>query len=282
MAIEEDSKAGTALAGDRIVQPSTSDSRPVYAERALGSPSHPAAFRNLPHGFDRLGEPRRHGHLDVLGSLSGPLRERVVGQCVKRRCRRGEAIWYQGEPADFVAFVTRGKAVSAYHSPAGRTGITGFWVDGDLLGCAELSGSSTRLQTVKCLEECRFLTMSTARFFEFMKWESELADTVVQALSIRLRWVTHLVLTLETQATFQRLCSVLLALCESFGVRDVAGIRIDMHLTHDGLGAMVGVTRQFANVTLHDLQDRQAIELRRRTIIVTDLAKLRRLAFDPE
>jgi CRP-like cAMP-binding protein len=233
-------------------------------------------------GPHKPGEPNYHGHFDVLGSLSPGLRQTIVDQCTTRRCRRGSVLWYQGDAAGTVAFVTRGKAVSTYHSQSGRIGVAGFWANGDLVGCGALSTPPTRVYTVKCLEDSQFLEILTARFDALMKREPELTEAVVRAISVRLRWVIEHLLTLETLPALQRLCTMLLALCDSFGIREDSGIRIDLKLTNDTLGAMVGITRQSTNLMLHDLRERGAIDLERRTVIVTDLAKLRHLAYDPE
>jgi hypothetical protein len=50
---------------------------------------------------------------------------------------------------------------------------------------------------------------------------------VIRALSVRLRSVAQLAVTLETQPAFERICTVLLALSDRFAVPCDEGLLID-------------------------------------------------------
>lgn len=218
------------------------------------------------------------GHLDVLGSIPPAYRSAVLEQCERRVLAKGDVIWSQGEPAEYVAFLVSGKAMSSYQSRNGKTGTTGFWCAGDLLGAADLGTSSTRQQTLRCLDECVIHTLSFERFDELVRRFPELALAVIRALSVRLRWVAQLAVTLETQSAPERICTVLLALSERFGVRCEAGVLIDLKLTNDDLAAIAGVSRQFTNATLQDLRKQGLIAARRHNLIVTEPGGLEKLA----
>lgn len=222
---------------------------------------------------------RTDGHLDVLGSIPAVYRKAVLEQCERRVLARGQTIWTQGEPAECVAFLLSGKAMSSYQSRNGKTGTTGFWCAGDLLGAADVGGSTTRQQTVRCLDQCVIGTLSFERFEDLVRGFPELALTIIRALSIRLRWVAQLAVTLETQSASERICTVLLALSERFGVQCEAGLLIDLKLTNDDLAAIAGVSRQFANATLQELRKRGLIAARRQNVVLTQPGGLEKLAY---
>jgi CRP-like cAMP-binding protein len=221
---------------------------------------------------------RADGHLDVLGSIPPIYRSAVLEMCERRSLGRGALIWTQGEPAEYVAFVASGKAMSSYQSRNGKTGTTGFWCAGDLLGAADLGGSTTRQQTVRCLDACVIYTLSFERFDDLTRRFPELALAVIRALSVRLRWVAQLAVTLETQSAPERICGVLLALSERFGAECDEGTLIDLSLTNESLAAIAGVSRQFANTTLRDLRRRGLVLSRRRHLIISDADALEQLA----
>jgi CRP-like cAMP-binding protein len=221
---------------------------------------------------------RSDGHLDVLGSIPPVYRSAVLEQCERRTFAKGELIWTQGDPADYVAFLVSGKAMSSYQSRNGKTGTTGFWCAGDLLGAADLGSSTTRQQTVRCLDACVIHTLSFERFDELVRRFPELALAIIRALSVRLRWVAQLAVTLETQSASERICGVLLALSERFGVPSDAGVRIDLKLTNDDLAAIAGVSRQFANATLQELRKRGMITARGQGLVLTQPDALEKLA----
>lgn len=99
----------------------------------------------------------------------------------------------------------------------------------------------------------------------------------IRALSVRLRWVADLALTLETQYAFGRICTVLLALSERFAGASDHGVLIDLKLTNEDLAAIAGVSRQFTNSTLQDLQKRGLLITQKRILILTDPAALETL-----
>ena len=65
---------------------------------------------------------------------------------------------------DSSPFLVRGKAMSTYHSPRGKTGVTGFWSAGDILGAADLGGFDTRQMTVRFLDASTVYTLPLERF----------------------------------------------------------------------------------------------------------------------
>jgi CRP-like cAMP-binding protein len=221
---------------------------------------------------------RANGHLDVLGSIAAGYRDAVLEMCERRSFAKGALIWTQGEPAEYVAFLVSGKAMSSYQSRNGKTGTTGFWCSGDLLGAADLGSSTTRQQTVRCLEACVIHTLSFERFDGLVRRFPDLALSIIRALSVRLRWVAQLAVTLETQSAPERICAVLLALSERFGVPAGGGVRIDLRLTNDDLAAIAGVSRQFANATLQDLRKQGLIAARGQGLVLTRPEALEALA----
>ena len=222
------------------------------------------------------------GHLDVLGSIPPEYRAAVIEQCERRVLAKGGTIWLQGEGAEFIGFLIKGKAMSMYQSPSGKVGTTGFWCAGDILGAGDLGSKTTRQMTVRCLEPCVLYTLSYARFDSLIERFPELARAVIHALSLRLRWVARLAVILETESGYQRVCAVLLALVDRFAIPCPQGMLLDLKLTHEDLASMSGVSRQYANITLSDLRKRGYLRMQKRSIILTDYRKLATLLTSAE
>lgn len=211
------------------------------------------------------------GHLDVLGSIPEQYRDAIFCQCNEHNYQRGELLWTQGDVSGFVAFMIKGKAMSIYHSPNGKVGITGFWSDGDILGAADLGGYEIRQMTVKFLEVSTAYTLPLNNFYLILERFPEVAEHIVRALSVRLRWVAHLALSLATHSTEDRVRSVLLVLSERFGVKVDQGLLIDLKLSHEDLASIVGVSRQFVNSALNSIKSAGYISIGNRKIIITDM-----------
>ena len=224
--------------------------------------------------------PSSHGgHLNVLGSISARCEEAIVNRCNKQSFERGEVLWTQGDAAGFVAFIRQGKAMSTYYSPEGKTGVTGFWSDGDILGAVDLSGLENRQMTVRFLDISTVYILSLSHFYHLLETFPELAQQVVRALSVRLRWVAQLALSLATHSTEDRVRGMLLALSASFGVKCDQGVLIDLKLSHEDLASMVGVSRQFVNGALNNIKSAGYIKIGNRKIIITDLHGLQAVRY---
>ncbi len=222
----------------------------------------------------RVENPLADGHLDVLSSIPEEYRRAVIEQCERRSLRKGRNIWSQGEHAEFAAFLVSGKAMSVYQSRSGKTGTTGFWCAGDILGAGDLGSKTTRQMTLRCLEPCVLYTIAYPRFDALVRRFPELGQSVIHALSLRLRWVARLAVMLETESGYQRVCGVLLALAERFAAPSPEGTVIDLKITNEDLASISGVSRQYVNATLSDLRRRGLLRMRKREIILPDCKKL--------
>jgi CRP-like cAMP-binding protein len=230
---------------------------------------------------DDVATPSRSGHLDLLAAIPQEHRDLVLAKCGQRRYRKGEIIWRQGDTASSVGILGDGKALSEYQSSSGRTVITGLWSRGDLIGALNLSDSHVHQMTVRCLEESLLHTLSVEQFYALVRTYPDMAEAAVRALSVRLHWYNHLTLVLGTLPAFERVCGMLLALCEHFAIKTAEGLLIDLNLTHVTLAAMVGVGRPFLTVTLSRLERSGHLQMVRRRIVVRDAAGLEALAFTP-
>lgn len=217
------------------------------------------------------------GHLDVLGAIPKAYRQAILAQCEEKRFQKGDIIWHQDDPAGYVAFLVDGAVMSTFYSGNGKMGVTGIWFPGDILGAADLGGYHRRQLTLRCIIDARIYALSTDKFFRITARFPELAETVIRALSVRLRWIARLALTLETQTAFERVCTVLLALSEKFATDDPEGLLLELKLTNEELGSFVGVTRQFVNSVLKELQDKKLILFKKRKILIRDRAKIEAL-----
>ena len=233
----------------------------------------------IAEGGEELDSSDLGGHLNVLGSIPDHCREAVLRQCSRHHFQRDDTLWTQGDKGGYLAFLTQGKAMSSYHSPGGKAGITGFWSDGDVLGAADLGGTHHRQMTVVFLEASTVYTLSLANFYPMLERYPKLAQQIVRALSVRLRWVAHLAVSLATHSTEDRVRGILLALAASFGSEDEQGVLIDLKLSHEELASMVGVSRQFLNGALNNFKNAGYIKIGNRKIVITDLKGLETAVF---
>lgn len=217
------------------------------------------------------------GHMDVLGEIQAEHRETVLAQCARREFKTGNMVWNEGDSPQFIALIVEGKAISMYHAGNGRVGATGIWAAGDVLGGASIYQPRKRQTSVRCLEPTSIYCLGLDKAHEITNRFPEVGRAIINALSARLRWANHLTHILQTLPAFERVAGIVLSMANRFGDQTSEGTVVDVRLTHEDWAALVGVTRQFASITLHKLQHRNLIVVRRRTIVVTDIQRLRNL-----
>lgn len=212
--------------------------------------------------------------MDVLAAVPTEYRASILSQCRKHAFKKGAIVWNQGDETGHVGFLVTGAIMSLFHSPSGKMGVTGIWFPGDFLGAGDLGGYAERQITLRCLTDAQVYFLDTKDFFRIAARFPELSEATIRALSVRLRWLAKLAITLETQTAFERVCTVLLTLAEKFSVADQDGLLIQIKLTHEELASFVGVTRQFVISVLRDLEKAGLIEHRKRRIFIRDYALL--------
>jgi CRP-like cAMP-binding protein len=74
----------------------------------------------------------------------------------------------------------------------------------------------------------------------------------------------------------QRLIALVLRLAQKNGTPSKGGVHVELTETHEELAAELGTVRELVSRTLHQLQTEGFLEVNGRTIIVKDLAGLRR------
>ena len=214
---------------------------------------------------------------DILTTFSEEGRIEILSQCRKKRYKARQVIWRAGDKAQFIAFIAQGTAISLYHARNGRVGATGLWTTGDILGGSSIFRPRERQTTVKCLEPVVIHCLDLQKASELFYVHPDISRSIIDALSARLRWSNHLTQMLQTLSAFERVAAVLLSLSERFGNETNCGIEINLVLSQEDFAALVGITRQFFSITLHELEKDGVICLKRRTIIITDLNRLIRM-----
>jgi CRP/FNR family transcriptional regulator len=222
--------------------------------------------------------PADFGHLDVLNGIPAAHQQVILEQCTTRHCRKGATVLNQGDRADFVAFVTKGHAITLYHAPNGRVGASGIWTVGDILGASYIHNPTSRYSTVQSMEAMTLLCLQHSCLLSIMQRFPDFGEAMIKAISSRLRWAHQLTHIIQTLPAFERVCAILVSLSERYGLDTPDGVLVNVSLTHENLAAFVGVTRQFATVTLHELVQEGLITLCKRRILVHDPERLRRRA----
>jgi CRP-like cAMP-binding protein len=220
-------------------------------------------------------------------SLFSSLEDRELDELLKltstRHLREGEILFRKGEPGRQLYGVVEGRLKIYSAGADGREVVFGLSDPGDVTGEIALLDSEPRSATVVALEATELLTLDRRDFLPFLERHPRVAIRLAEILAERLRRLSELTEDSVLLALRARLAKKLVALARSYGQPTGEGTRIDLKLSQQALGDMVGTSRESINKQLRAWTQQGLVESQRGFITLRrpkELESLARFAFD--
>ena len=203
----------------------------------------------------------------------------LAGSLRTRRYRRGEVIFHQGDPGDALHVILSGRVKISSPSETGVEAILTTLRPGEFFGSLALLDGAPRSASATAVEPTETVILPRDRFRRLLNDSPEIRDHVFAELARELRRLTFHVEELHFLDIAGRLAARLARMAEEQGAVVGGGeVRLEGPITQGELAAMVGSTRQSVNKLLGYLGDDGLIRQERDSIVVVDLAGLRRAA----
>ena len=77
------------------------------------------------------------GHLDIFTYISDYGKQQIFELLEISKTKNKKFLWRQGEVANYLIILLEGKVLSFYESETGRSGATGVWSSGDVVGLGD-------------------------------------------------------------------------------------------------------------------------------------------------
>jgi CRP/FNR family transcriptional regulator, cyclic AMP receptor protein len=206
----------------------------------------------------------------ILQSLANRLR--------RRRFRRGEVIFHQGDPGDSLHVVAAGAVKILLPSAEGEEAIIATLRPGDFFGELALLDGAPRSATATSLEQSEILVLPRPVFIDMLDNLPGLRDALLSGLARELRRLTGHVEELHFLDLAGRLAMRLTRLAHESDPEAEGDIRLDWPYTQSDLAAMIGGTRQSVNRLLSQLVDEGLIRIEPDALVIHDIARLERRA----
>ena len=241
------------------------------------------------HGLTRDGRSRHREGVDEQLAISS-LRDSclfegaderalqdVARQLRRRRFRRNETIFHQGDPGDAVHVVSAGAVKIVLPSLEGEEAIIATLRSGDFFGELALLDGAPRSATAVALETSETWTLPRAAFLELIDRDKALRESLLAGLAVELRRITGHVEDLHFLDLAGRLASRLARLAREADPESNE-VRLDWPYTQSDLASMIGGTRQSVNKLLSGLVDRGLVIIAKDTLLIPDVEALEREA----
>lgn len=204
--------------------------------------------------------------------------ESIASGLRRRRFRRNEVIFHQGDPGDSLHIVASGAVKIVLPSAEGEEAIIATLRPGDFFGELALLDGAPRSATATALEPSDTLVLPRQVFLDLLDTMPGLRNALLAGLAKQLRRLTGHVEELHFLDLAGRLAMRLTRLARDTDPAARGEIRLAWPYTQSDLAAMIGGTRQSVNRLLSELVDEGLITIEPDALVITDLDELERRA----
>ncbi len=211
-------------------------------------------------------------HTRLLGSLPARDLEAAIAVSRLRAFRRGQIVFTRGDPGDTLIVVITGRVKVVVRSADGGELTLAIIPAGGVFGELSIADGGPRSADAETLEECQLLLVPRETVQDICARVPSAAEALTGAIAANLRRLTDEASDLVFLDLPRRVAKVLLS-----QAGDDDGV-IRLNLRQEELAHQVGGTRQSVNAALRGFQRRGWIEMRDRTVTVTQVPALARFA----
>ena len=194
----------------------------------------------------------------------------------RRTFARNEVVFHDGDPADSLHLISKGRFSVRITTPLGDTVTLSVRGPGDAFGELALLGRErVRSATVSALEPAETHSVYRDDFERFRREHPPVNDVLIGILADRLRRLSEQVVEAFYVPADQRVIRRVCELAEMYAHGDAETV---VPLTQEEIAELAGTSRATVNRVLREAERKGAVELRRGRTAVLDLEELARLA----
>jgi len=212
----------------------------------------------------------------LFASLTDSEVRALCARVSRRRYDRNESLFHEGDPCLGLFLVASGKIRIFKLSPSGREQVLAIEGPGSSFAELPVFDGGNYPASACALEGTEVLFISRKDFQNYCREHPEVALKVIAVVGSRLRRLVGIIEDLSFTTVRQRLIGRLLRLAQGEGTATKQGVRVELTKTHQDLAAELGTVREIVSRNLSRLQAEGFVDVDGRTIIVKDLAGLRR------
>jgi CRP/FNR family transcriptional regulator, cyclic AMP receptor protein len=206
--------------------------------------------------------------MPLFSGLSAPELDYVLEISEKRHYPRGSIVIYQGDKAEFLYLILKGRVKVALDHANGKETILNILKEGDYFGEMSAFDQLPRSATILTEADSEFLAISQKAFKGMVMKYPEIALKMLKEMSMRLRAANELIGNLSHLNVKERVAKTLWNLCRSSGKRWKDGrIKIPRPALKD-IASMSGTSRETVSRILSGFSKKGLLELTKEDIIV--------------
>jgi CRP/FNR family transcriptional regulator, cyclic AMP receptor protein len=167
--------------------------------------------------------------------------------------RNGEQIFVQGERADSVFFVQKGRVKVTVTSEHGKEAVVGIMEEGQFFGEGCLNGQTERVATARGLGDCRITSITKAAMLSAIRDQPKFSKIFMDHLLSRNSRIQEDVIDQLFNSSEKRLARLLLLLA-NYGKAGSQPI-VPVTISQETLAEMIGTTRSRVSFFMNKFRD---------------------------
>jgi CRP/FNR family cyclic AMP-dependent transcriptional regulator len=216
----------------------------------------------------------------LLGSLPDAARDRLLqrGSLVRYQAP-GKVLFRKGDTAGSVVVILRGVVkVTASAPDGGPDVLLAIRMGGDAVGEFAAIDELPRSATVTTCGTVTARVIKMEDFVDCIRRDPNISHAVSRAITAKMRVATSLRIDFSGSDVSTRVARVLLQLVESYGKTEGNQAALSAPLTQPEIASLAAASPPAAHRVLRELRERGIVATGYRSISVTDLDRLRKLA----
>ncbi len=216
--------------------------------------------------------------VDILEPLSQEQIEEALQRIPDAHFEQGQILYAPEDRSEALFLLKRGRVRIYKLDQHGREFTLAVVEAGTIFG--EMAFTAQRLwgAYTEAIEPTNVCILKNEDVERLVREHPDVGLKMIRVLSERLRLCENRLEDIGLKSVPARLASLILQLAEGEGIMTNEGPKIPTHYTHRQLAAMIGANRVSVTKAFAQLQDAEAVELRRRHIYVKDVEALEQAA----
>ena len=183
-------------------------------------------------------------------------------------------LFVEGQPARGVFLLCKGRVKLSMTSREGKTLILRIITPGEILGLHAAVSETPFQATAETLEPCQVNFVKREDFLRFLRDHGEASIHAAKQLSSSYQIACEQVRSLGlSQSAPEKLARFLLE-CSEKGQVTTRGVRVQLNLTHEEIGQIIGTSRETVTRTLSEFKSKHLAEVKGSTLVVENKSAL--------
>jgi len=194
------------------------------------------------------------------------------------RHRNQATIFQKGDTGGSMMAVVRGRVKICTYSPDGKELVLNIIDRGGLFGEIAVLDGQPRSADAVAIEDTELLVLDRNRLMPFLNAHPEIATRLIEVLCQRLRRTSEALEDALLRDAPSRVARGLLRLAETFGKPEAGRLRLDIKLSQQQIGNLIGISRESINKYLVDWGRSGVLSVDNGYITITDRQMLEELS----